>query len=89
MQVDAIYEKGVLHPVEPLPLEEHQRVTIIVSDNAALGSERSRLDSNFIEYAKREVAKMTPVPSLEEVQQRMSKIRGSIAQAISAEREER
>jgi hypothetical protein len=75
--------------VEPLPLAGHQRVTIIVSDRAALGSERSRLDSDYIEGAKREVAKMTRVPSLEEVHQRMSKIQGSIAQAIAAERDER
>jgi predicted DNA-binding antitoxin AbrB/MazE fold protein len=29
--VDAIYENGVLRPLEPLLLEEHQRVRVTVS----------------------------------------------------------
>jgi predicted DNA-binding antitoxin AbrB/MazE fold protein len=28
--VEAIYENGVLKPVQPLPLKEHERVPIIV-----------------------------------------------------------
>ena len=30
-QVEAVYENGVLRPLEPLPLDEHQRVTVTVS----------------------------------------------------------
>ena len=29
LQVEAIYENGVLRPLEPLPLQEDQRVTVI------------------------------------------------------------
>lgn len=28
--VEAVYENGVFKPIRPLPLEEHQRVVIIV-----------------------------------------------------------
>jgi len=28
--VEAVYEHGVLKPAEPLPLEEHERVTVTV-----------------------------------------------------------
>src|SRR5580692_6902849 len=31
-RVEAVYENGVLRPLEPLPLTEHQLVTVIVSD---------------------------------------------------------
>jgi predicted DNA-binding antitoxin AbrB/MazE fold protein len=46
--LQAVYENGVLHPLEPLPLDERERVTVTVSD--ALGmTERSRLDIGYIE----------------------------------------
>ena len=87
-QIDAIYEKGALHPVEPLPLAEHQRVTLIVSEIVP-AKERSHLDLDYIERAKREVAKMSRIPTLQEVQQRLSKISGTMAQDVVAEREDR
>ncbi len=31
-RVEAIYENGMLRRVEPLPLEEHQRVTVVISE---------------------------------------------------------
>ena len=30
-QVEAVYENGVLRPLQPLPLEEHERVIVTVS----------------------------------------------------------
>ena len=51
MQIEAIYENGSLHPVVPLPLLEHQRVTVTISAVATLG-ERSRLDVAYIEEAQ-------------------------------------
>ena len=38
--LQAVYEKGVLRPLEPLSLEEHQQVTVTVAD-----SEDGDLDS--------------------------------------------
>lgn len=37
-EIEAIYEHGVLKPVKPLPLEEHQRVTILVQDKRSIAS---------------------------------------------------
>jgi hypothetical protein len=77
-----------LHPVGPLPLVEHQRVTVVISAvTAPIG--RSRLNVDYIEECKREVAKMARIPTLLEVQQRLSKISGSIAREIEAERGDR
>ena len=88
MQIDAIYENGALHPVSPLPLMEHQRVTVVISAIAA-PTDRSRLDIDYIEQAQCEVAKMARQPTLLEVQQRLSKFPGSIASEIGTEREDR
>jgi predicted DNA-binding antitoxin AbrB/MazE fold protein len=38
-QVNAIYEDGVLKPLEPLNLAEHQRVRVSVENEVALGPE--------------------------------------------------
>jgi predicted DNA-binding antitoxin AbrB/MazE fold protein len=86
--LQAVYEKGVLHPLEPLPLEERERVTVTISD--ALGmTERSRLDIGYIESARKEVAAMERMPALEEVQRLLSNIPGSMAADIIAERGDR
>jgi predicted DNA-binding antitoxin AbrB/MazE fold protein len=84
-QVEAVYEHGVLRPLEPLTLGESQRVKLTISD-ASTGC-YSR-DLGFVEKAKAEVAAMNHVPSIEEVHQIMSKIPGSLAEDFAAEREE-
>ncbi|MBI3801841.1 MAG: antitoxin family protein [Deltaproteobacteria bacterium] len=87
-QVEAVYENGALRPMEPLSLTEHQRVTITISDTPVL-TDRSRLDVEYIERARKEVVAMARIPSLEEVQQRLSKIPGSMTEEFIAEREDR
>ena len=82
--VDAVYENGVLRPLEPLPLKEHQRVRVTVSDSP--GIEEDWLDREFMARAAAEVS---DPPSLEEVRQRLSKIPGSLTADFIAEREER
>ena len=84
-QVEAVFEPGVLRPLEPLTLKESQRVKVTISDaDVAL----SRPDSEFLKWAQAEVAAMPRIPSLEEVQKIMSKIPGSLAEDLAAEREE-
>ena len=34
-RLEAIYENGVLRPLEPVDLEEHQRVTVTIEENGA------------------------------------------------------
>ena len=83
--VEAVYEQGVLRPLEPLTLAESQRVKLTNSDaKGGLG----RRDLEFLEWAQAEVAAMPHIPSLEEVQNIMSKIPGSLVEDFAAEREE-
>jgi predicted DNA-binding antitoxin AbrB/MazE fold protein len=87
VQVDAVYENGVLRPLQPLDLKEHQRV--IVSVVKAEGEPKGpRLAVEYLERLKRELGD-DPIPSLEEVRERLSKIPGSMADVIIAQRGER
>ncbi len=84
-QVKAVYERGVLRPLEPLTLSESQRVQLTISD---ADGELCRRDAEFLDWVKAEVAAMPNVPSLEEVQKLMSKIPGSLAGDFAEERKE-
>jgi predicted DNA-binding antitoxin AbrB/MazE fold protein len=36
LTVEAMYENGVLKPLQPLPLKEHERVTVVVRPTVSL-----------------------------------------------------
>ncbi len=82
--VAAVYENGVLRPLEPLPLKEHQRVTLTVSDPA-----ERWLDQEYMDKVKKDVAASVPAPSLDEIRQALSKIPGNLSDDIRAERDSR
>ena len=82
-RVEAVYEHGVLRPLEPVSLAESQRVKLTISEAG-----RTHGDSEFLERVRAEVASMHDVPSLEEVQRIVSKIPGSLTSDFIAEREE-
>jgi predicted DNA-binding antitoxin AbrB/MazE fold protein len=84
--VEAIYERGVLRPLKPLPLAESQRVSLTISDSAASdsASPRSLADSEFLDAIRAEAVTLRAVPSLEEVQRTMSKIPGSLVEDFIA-----
>ena len=82
--LQAVYENGVLRPLEPLPLKEHQRVTVTVSDPA-----ERWLDREYMEKVKKDAAASVPAPSLEQIRQVLSKIPGKLSDDIRAERENR
>jgi predicted DNA-binding antitoxin AbrB/MazE fold protein len=84
LQVDAVYENGVLRPLQPLDLKEHERVRVSVVKDAA--RDRSSLAVEFIETIKRDLQDDQPAPGLEEVRRRLAKIPGSMAAEIIAER---
>jgi len=86
-QVDAIYENGVLRPLQPLDLTEHERVLVSVVKNSVSG--RSSLAVEYIERLRREQEDAEPAPGLEEVRRRLAKIPGSMAAEIVSERGER
>lgn len=85
LRVDAVYENGVLRPLQPLDLREHEHV--VVSVVSATGP--SSLAAGYIEKIKTELQDTEPAPGLEAVRRRLAKIPGSMAAEIIAERGDR
>lgn len=86
MHVDAIFENGVLRPVTPLDLHEHERVTVEVLKSDSVGPQ---LDLDCIDTVRRRLRDAGTAPSLDEVRTRLSKIPGSLTGDFIAEREDR
>ena len=87
-QVEAVYENGVLRPLEPLPLREHQLVTVLITGGTTV-PQRSHLDLQFLERIKREVEAAEPIPTHEEIRRMTSTDPDSWAALIVSEREDR
>ena len=87
-EIEAVYENGMLRPLEPLSLAEHQHVRVTVAEIAG-DPLASLIDHAFLEQARGEVAAARSIPSLEEVRRMTAKDSSSWAEAIIAEREER
>ena len=87
-QVDAVYENGVLRPLVPLDLNEHELVVVSVVKTST-PSNRSGLAVEYVETVKREREGAIGAPGLAEVRRRLAKIPGSMADEIIAERGER
>lgn len=81
--VEAIYEHGVLRPLEPLSLIESQHVRLTISD---LPGFRSQRDLNIVSRARAELATVGAVPTIEEVRAALSAIPGSVSEDVIAER---
>ena len=88
LQVDAVYENGVLRPLQPLDLMEHEHVVVSVVKATPTPS-RSHLAVEYIEKIRRELKDAEPAPGLEEVRRRLAKIPGSMSAEMIAERGER
>jgi predicted DNA-binding antitoxin AbrB/MazE fold protein len=84
LQFDAVYENGVLRPLQPLDLKEHEHVLVSVVQDAA--RDRSGHSVEYIEKIKKELQDAQPAPGIEEVRRRLAKIPGSMAAEIVAER---
>jgi predicted DNA-binding antitoxin AbrB/MazE fold protein len=83
--VEAVYEHGVLRPLEALSLSESQRVNLIISD---VLSGQSQPDLGIIERARVEAAAMKTVPTIDEVRAALASITGSLSHDVIAERGE-
>ncbi len=81
----AVYEKGVLRPLEPLELKESQRVSITVSDTI----EDALDDLLDHEYMAAIDAIEEPAPTLQEVRSVLAKIPGNLSDDVRAERDAR
>ncbi|MFN0104898.1 MAG: antitoxin AF2212-like protein [Bryobacteraceae bacterium] len=81
--VEAVYEHGILRPLEPLALMESQRVKITVFDVPIGHSQR---DLRIVERARAEVALAEIIPTIEEVRAALKSIPGSVSEDVIAER---
>jgi predicted DNA-binding antitoxin AbrB/MazE fold protein len=81
--VQAVYEKGVLRPLEPLELREQQVVTVSIAGEELL---EPWLDTECLAACAREADDSV---SLEEVRAALAKIPGSLTDDFRAEREDR
>lgn len=79
-----MYENGVLHPLEPLPLDEKQQVTVTITDSGAVGQDVAGCLS-IEEWAEAAHDDIT----LDEVRRALSTISGSLSDAVIALRQER
>jgi len=79
--LQAVYEGGVLRPLEPLTLKEHQRVTVTVSDP----NESEWVDTAFLRHLETQADDSV---SIEEVRAALAKIPGSMTEDFRREREE-
>ena len=81
--VEAVYEHGVLRPLEPIALTESQRVTLTISD---LPIAHSRRDFRVVERARTGIASARTFPTIEEVRAALASISGSVSQDVIAQR---
>jgi predicted DNA-binding antitoxin AbrB/MazE fold protein len=79
----AVYENGVLRPLERLDLREQQLVTVTISDEAPT---EPWLDTEYLAACAQEADEDV---SLEEVRAALAKIPGSLTEDFIAEREDR
>jgi predicted DNA-binding antitoxin AbrB/MazE fold protein len=80
-QVDAIYEGGVLKPLEPLSLPEKERVRVTISQVA----DEDWMDVEFMDSCGEDSDASI---RLEDVRAALSKIRGSMDEAVDEVRGE-
>ncbi|HKI32830.1 MAG TPA: antitoxin family protein [Gemmataceae bacterium] len=81
--LQAVYEGGVLRPLEPLGLREQQLVNLTISDEAPV---EPWLDTECLAACAQEADDSV---TLEEVRAALAKIPGSLTEDFVAEREDR
>ena len=83
-EFDAIYEDGILRPLEPLVLPENLRVRVTVQSKEAFLEDL--IDHDFMEACAVEADDDI---SLKQVRAITSKITGSLSESIISDRDER
>jgi predicted DNA-binding antitoxin AbrB/MazE fold protein len=81
--LQAVYQGGVLRPLEPLNLHEQQIVNVTISDEVPA---EPWLDTEFLAAC---AAEADDAVSLEDVRAALAKIPGSLTEDFVAEREDR
>ena len=80
--LQAVYEQGVLRPLESLSLKEHQQVTVTVTDSEP----DDWVDATFLRYLETQADDSV---TLEQVRAGLAKIPGSLVEDFIRERDER
>ena len=83
-KLQAVYENGVLRPLEPLPYKEHQQLSVTVSDAATAADDL--VDAEFLRDCEAEADDSV---SIESVRAALAKIPGSLAEEIRRQRDDR
>jgi len=83
---EAVYEDGVLRPLESLDLRERQRVRVMLQPTPAVPGEEDWLDAEYLQQCEREADGRI---SLESVRLVLSKIPGSLTADFVQERADR
>ena len=83
-KLQAVYKDGVLQPLEALPLEESQQVTVTITDTPTNGQDIAGYfaPEEWAEAAHDDI-------TLDEVRRALSTISGSLSEAVIALRQER
>lgn len=81
--MQAVYEGGVLRPLEPIELQDKQEVTVTISDQGTIPREHPLVASPD------EWAGASDDISLDEVRHALSTIHGSLSETIIEERRDR
>jgi len=84
-QVDAIYENGVLKPLTPLDLAEHQRVSLAIGTRDDVENE----DGDACDYMPLIAEEGDPSVTWEQVQTLLARLPGSLSDDFDRERDER
>jgi predicted DNA-binding antitoxin AbrB/MazE fold protein len=88
-QVDAVYENGILRPLGPLELAEHQCVRITASPVWRREDFPEAFDFDYWETLQEQLKDAGPPPGLEEVRRMLSEIPGEMTDDFIAERGDR
>jgi predicted DNA-binding antitoxin AbrB/MazE fold protein len=91
--VQAVYEDGVLHPLEALPLEGRQQVTVtisgaIVTSSSAMANATAPCHPLLVSPEEWAAGANDDI-GLDEVRRALSAIRGSLSETVLEERRER
>jgi predicted DNA-binding antitoxin AbrB/MazE fold protein len=84
MTFEAVYENGVLRPLENLGLENRQHVFLSIAEVRVPAGDVS----GYFESEESEASKRDDI-TLDQVQRATSSIKGSLADAVIASRDER
>ena len=88
MQVDAIYEHGMLKPLQPLNLAENEVVVLTITQAVNTPGD-CQPDRRYIDDLRAALKDAEPAPGLDEVRRRLAKIPGTLTADFIAEREDR